>query len=631
MISKGVVRWLAVALTLVCIVDFQLYRMAEASRRHALEDAEATLRVATDVVLARAEQLLDTYDRVMAGIGEVVSLRGNTIATSDLYLHRLLVRSHRITPGLRWLFVLREDGQLADNSTSFPAPRLDLSDREYYRIQVANWERNFYIGPAIAGRTDQVLFIPLSRRIVNDGSRFIGVVAAGIDPDELVHLLSDQALPAGFTLRLLLRNGRSLACLPAKESCLDDDWHAAPLFLSLLPRAPRNEHHHIQLFDELPGPAAYASSDTYPVVVAARLDEAKVLAPWRRNLEGYIAITLIGNLAFIGISFFAFRQFQRRQQAMDQLAEANLRLEERVSARTDQLRQSEARARTFINTAMDAVVVIDGESRVVEFNKAAERMFGFAADEVIGHTLDMLMPDDIAESHHNHVHAANESSAIRAMGRGREVVARRKDGELFPIEVTVGSTGVEEPHLHVGIIRDISERKAMEDELLRLATTDGLTGVLNRRAFSDKAERLINLAHRHQRPFSLLVLDADKFKGINDRYGHPAGDAVLKALSSALQSTLRGTDLLGRLGGEEFGIALPETSRAGAEELGERLLEAVRACRVPCADESLAFTVSAGLATLDKEGDNLATLLKRADDALYRAKAAGRDRLVGPA
>lgn len=610
------------------IVDFQLYRMAAAARADALRQAEATLRTSTEVVLGRVDQMLDTQERAIAGIAEVISLRGRLSDKPDLYLHRLLVRSQRITTGLRWLFIIREDGTLAEYSAGFPAMTLDLADREYFRHQVDNWEQGLYVGAPLVARIDNLPFIPVSRRVENDGNRFLGVIAAGIDPGEITPLLADQALPAGFTLHLLLRDGRTLACLPAAAGCLQEDWSQAPLFRDLLPQAPRGVFHRQRLLAGEAAPAAYAASDKYPVVVAARVDEPSALAPWRQALGGYIALAVGSNAALAGIAFFAFRQSQRRRQAMAALAEANQHLEERVATRTEQLRQSEARARALMNTAMDAVIVIDDKSHIVEFSRAAERMFGYASDEVLGQGLNELMPFDIGPVQPSATLAAAESSVRRLMGRGREVIARHRDGEQFPVEVTVGSTGEGGQPLHVAIIRDISERKVMEQELLRLATTDDLTGLLNRRAFSEEAERLVTLARRYRRPLTLLILDADRFKAVNDTYGHPVGDAVLRALAATLDSRLRGTDLLGRLGGEEFGILLPETTAQGGCELGERLLAAIRACRVEAAGEALHFTVSIGLASLDSQGvASLESLLQQADDALYRAKESGRDRL----
>jgi diguanylate cyclase (GGDEF)-like protein/PAS domain S-box-containing protein len=277
-------------------------------------------------------------------------------------------------------------------------------------------------------------------------------------------------------------------------------------------------------------------------------------------------------------------------------------------------------------------VVIDGDSRIQEFNRAAEWMFGYSAAEVVGQRLELLMPADFARDHREHVDAANHGDAVRAMGRGREVMGRARDGREFPIEVSVGSASETGIHLHVGIIRDISERRAVELELQRLATTDGLTGLLNRRAFTGEGERLVALARRYGHPLSVMILDADKFKSVNDNHGHPVGDQVLQALARAIEGVLRQTDVFGRLGGEEFGVVLPETDASGATRLGTRLLEAVRACRVPLPQGELGFTVSLGIAVLGPAPDGLESALRRADGALYQAKQGGRDRLqmAGP-
>lgn len=628
MVKEGS-RWLLVLVLGIGALDLQLARMARNEHAEALFRAETTLRTTADVVLGRAEQMLDTYDRTMDGIAETLRFQGNIHGQPDRYMHRLLVRSHQTTPGLRWLLILGADGSLAESSARYPAVHLDLSDREYYRSQIDNRERNVHVSPPLAARSDGALFIPMSHRVVNDANRFIGVVAAGIDPDQLQHLLTDQALPDGYQVRLLHRRGQALACLPAHDHCLGENWAAAPLFHPLLDQAPRDSGHQERLLDEPPGPAAYASSTRYPIVVAASADQAVILASWQATANAYLLLAIGSNAALIGIAAFAHRQLQRRRQALDDLAEANQRLEGRVIARTEELRHSEARARTFLHTAIDAVVVIDAQGIIVEYNPAAERMFGRSAAEVTGKGLELLMPADMGATHRGFVQSASETDQVRLMNRGREVLARHKDGHLFPIEVTVGSSGHPGSRLHVGIIRDIRERKATEQELLRLATTDGLTGLLNRRAFNTEADALIALARRYRHPLSLLVLDVDRFKSINDRFGHPAGDAVLRSLATTLNGALRGCDVVGRLGGEEFAIVLPETPPDGAQELGERLLAAVRTGPVPWGEQVLGLTISIGLAWMDAGGnDDLEHLLKRADEALYRAKNSGRDRLV---
>jgi len=299
-----------------------------------------------------------------------------------------------------------------------------------------------------------------------------------------------------------------------------------------------------------------------------------------------------------------------------------------VAQRTAELRQREAQARTFMDTAMDAVIVLDQERRVLEFNGAAERMFGFPAATMRGRNVEDFMPEQSVPAHRALLAAAAAGSDSECVGQGREILARAADGREFPVEVSVGSAELAGGRVFVGILRDISERKAVEEELQRLATTDGLTGILNRRAFTAEAERLVALARRHDHPLALFILDADKFKNINDSYGHPVGDEVLKALVRTIGAGLRQSDVFGRLGGEEFGLLLPQTPPAGAHQLGLRLLQAVRQVRLPLAQGELSFSVSIGAALLAGPGDDLEAMMHRADAALYAAKAGGRDRLA---
>lgn len=176
---------------------------------------------------------------------------------------------------------------------------------------------------------------------------------------------------------------------------------------------------------------------------------------------------------------------------------------------------------------------------------------------------------------------------------------------------------------------DITERKKMEEELRRLATTDPLTGVNNRRRYTEISEREMTRCKRYQHPLCVLMLDADHFKNVNDTYGHEAGDRVLKALANACVAELRDVDVLGRFGGEEFTVTLPETSMETALEAAERLRVKLAATEVELDDgQCISFTVSIGASCLSDQSENLADLLNRADAALYKAKEEGRNRVV---
>lgn len=162
--------------------------------------------------------------------------------------------------------------------------------------------------------------------------------------------------------------------------------------------------------------------------------------------------------------------------------------------------------------------------------------------------------------------------------------------------------------------------------LREAATTDALTQVGNRRAFDQEMGRRIAMARRHRATCSLLIIDADHFKAINDRWGHDAGDLALKALAKAISATLRDIDLLYRIGGEEFVALLPETRAEEAAIAGERIRQAVSQVTIRLSEHVLKLTVSVGCAQLHNS-DNPDIWLKRADEALYLAKRRGRNRV----
>jgi diguanylate cyclase (GGDEF)-like protein len=168
-------------------------------------------------------------------------------------------------------------------------------------------------------------------------------------------------------------------------------------------------------------------------------------------------------------------------------------------------------------------------------------------------------------------------------------------------------------------------------EILRLATIDPLTGLPNRRGFFERAEIEINRARRYDRKMSLVMLDADHFKRINDAYGHASGDEALRLLAETLAGTLRASDLAGRLGGEEFAVLLPETDCAGARQLAQRVRMNIAAAPLMIGGVQVALTVSMGVAAVPMDGLPEAAIeqaLREADEAMYRAKAEGRNRVV---
>lgn len=294
------------------------------------------------------------------------------------------------------------------------------------------------------------------------------------------------------------------------------------------------------------------------------------------------------------------------------------------------LRESEEKFRAMANASNDAIVVIDARDTVVFWNDAAERMFGYSAQEALGSPFH-----ELATQHEDRRKAYAGLEYFAATGRGpvvgsiTELMAVHRDGSVFPVERSVNAFQSQGQWYAVGILRDITQRKEAERQLKFLATTDSLTGLNNRRNFRVLSQQALEHAKRYNEPLSLIIFDVDRFKIVNDTHGHEAGDAVLTALAASSRECFRQVDIIGRLGGEEFVVCLPQTDAGAAVRVAERFRETVAARPMAIRQGvDLHITVSLGVASLNAPTESLDDLVKRADTALYLAKSGGRNRCV---
>jgi diguanylate cyclase (GGDEF)-like protein len=220
------------------------------------------------------------------------------------------------------------------------------------------------------------------------------------------------------------------------------------------------------------------------------------------------------------------------------------------------------------------------------------------------------------------------SGGGKVVGKVTEFMARRKDGTTFPVEIAVAALYHGGQWCAVGSIRDITTRKLAEEQLRQMAITDSLTRASNRRHFMELAARELERSRRYGRQFSLIMLDIDLFKNVNDTHGHDTGDQVLVTFVEQARMELRQNDLLARFGGEEFVALLPETDLVGAGNVAERIRRRMEALRIENgAGKTVRFTVSAGVAGYSRDIEDMDSLLKLADTALYKAKDLGRNRV----
>jgi diguanylate cyclase (GGDEF)-like protein/PAS domain S-box-containing protein len=342
----------------------------------------------------------------------------------------------------------------------------------------------------------------------------------------------------------------------------------------------------------------------------------------------------------VGALATAFQDMSRRlTQSYGEIRDHSRLLEQRVDERTHELLEanrdleaSRARMAGIMDHVADGVITIDEQGRIESFNRAAEKLFGYEAREVVGAQVSMLMPEEHGLKHGQYVQRYLDTGEGRIIGKDpRELTARRKDGTLFPIDLAVSVAQLVRRKLFIGIVRDITERKAMVDGLRHVAAHDALTGLANRRYFHDELGRALERKRRGQtQPGAVLFIDLDNFKHVNDRYGHAAGDRVLVEVTNILTSRVRKSDLLARLGGDEFAVLIHETSRELVTLIAESFRQHIASYHYRQDGADVEVGGSIGVAMIDAHAGSVDEVMARADAACYEAKRAGRNRVHFP-
>ena len=290
------------------------------------------------------------------------------------------------------------------------------------------------------------------------------------------------------------------------------------------------------------------------------------------------------------------------------------------------LEKSQSQLQAIIHNAMDGIITISETGEILGFNPAAEQIFGYEQQDILGHNLNMLMPEPFKSEHDSYLNRYLQTGEAKIIGVcGREVVAVRKNGEQFPMELSASEMVLGGMRYFVGIVRDITERKQAEEKIAHLAHYDFLTDLPNRALFLDSLEHAVSLAKRNKFKVAVLFLDLDGFKKVNDTLGHDAGDMLLRGVSRRLKETIRGSDTVARVGGDEFIFVLNEIgSDENAALTANKIITALsepfelkgKQCHVGG---------SIGIALYPDGSKDPETLIKQADNAMYLAKQSGKN------
>jgi diguanylate cyclase (GGDEF)-like protein/PAS domain S-box-containing protein len=334
----------------------------------------------------------------------------------------------------------------------------------------------------------------------------------------------------------------------------------------------------------------------------------------------------VGSEALGVVEFFSRSVRRVDAELLQMLASVGAELGQYLARRRveREILESEARKAGMLEAAFDCIVTVDHDGRIVEFNPAAERTFGYSRDQALGqHMADLIIPEGFRDDYRRGLARYLETGSSSIVGHRLEIMATRADGREFPAELSIAIVPSAGRPMFTGFLRDITSQKRLVNQLAYRATHDPLTKTLNRTAFIDRIHQIAKTDGGSD-GVAILFVDLDRFKEINDSLGHMAGDELLVSAARRLRRCVRPGDAVARLGGDEFAVLIEtrgDESRAG--RVADRVMKALND-PFDVDGRQVNLTASVGIAFGSAGVSRAEDLLQSADAAMYRAKAAGR-------
>jgi diguanylate cyclase (GGDEF)-like protein/PAS domain S-box-containing protein len=599
------VRLVLVGLVLALLAWLSAYRLVQ--QDYAAE-VERTRKLHSNILKGMESHTL----ALLQDIDEILVLMKETYK-----IHRT------ITPEVRAILSASNFSRFADQAAIMGADGnrlfsfapvqvpVNVADRAYFQAQIAQDTGKPFIGPAVTGRMTGQSVFHVSRRVNNADGSFGGVALVAVSTDYFADVFLRMTLE-DINYLLVGTDGFVRATSGDNKQLLGIALDN-PEFRRLLEQPATAG---MVLIDSRLGNGlrfvSYRIARDYGIVSVVTQPEDTVLSLFRQRRLLYYSAAAMFTLLLTFLLLYLYRASQQQKQ---------LRLS--VQAAMEQ-------AEYYLDMAGTLLVALDLNGRVTMLNQQGVDILGYAEEDLLGQDLvEIIIPPeqrDLVRARFQQVITGKQPEQKDAMDM--DVVTR--DGHRRTLTWITNLLRNLQGDI-VGILSsgvDVTERRQIEEELLRLVATDPLTGLSNRRNLLEAGEREFQLFLRQQRPLAACLMDIDHFKSINDRYGHANGDLVLIRLAEVCRATLRTADLCGRFGGEEFVIILPDTTLDTACVAAERLRKMIERQTVETDAGVIRFTVSIGVAAAEPNHTSIGDLIRMADVYMYAAKNSGRNRAV---
>ncbi|THF53709.1 diguanylate cyclase [Allorhizobium terrae] len=569
-----------------------------------LEQTAKAIAQHTDDVIEVAKQPL---------VGLVLQVRNNNdTMLQKLELMRTMREVTRNSPYLRSLAYLGADGRLIESTTNVFSAGVDLSDRAYFIHHQHSEDLSPRADGPFKGPVTNEWFMTLSQRLNDREGHFAGVMVATIDIRMFVNFFKGFSFPGEATLAMIDGDGRLLVRSPMDESALGTNLSQTPFYRDALLAKGSGNYPYRSPFDGVFKQSGYYTSQATHIAVLVAIPQKDILWYWVTVSKTRWLFSLAAICAALAMALRLRHNMAmaRRNQLM-------------IAAR-------DAEFQLIANASSDLIEKLD-DNGLREYVSAASRsVLEVDPGDIVGKSVldgyDAEVKQYWSEALAN---IAAGSSIERLVFR-----RTRKSGETAWLETVI--TRVR--HFDVGggmvaITRDVTSQRLLQEELDRLANTDELTQLSNKRHFNAQLRLRTAEARANGQPFSLLLMDVDRFKLFNDTYGHLPGDTCLRRIAAEISTSIRpGMDLAARYGGEEIAVLLPGLGEDEAWDRADMIRQRIAALEIEHAKNLpwACVTVSIGVATLAVEqNESDEALIVRADQALYQAKNSGRNTVLG--
>ncbi len=603
-----------VILLIVSLVSWQIASSYWAAKNSARAQVEGFVH-AIDAHVAHSIELVDLS---LIGFAQSIAVMPPAERNSPEAINNLLLaQGAGVSPNFRVLYIDAQ-GTGIGTGRNLPVGNVSYRDRDYFQAH-ALLDQGRFVGSPLVGRISGTRMFPVSRRVEDKTGEFLGVVVALMDASAFARVFDSARFNEDMLITLVHRNGHIIARSPEFARSFDLSLSQSNLF-KRLQHASSGVYEGPSSLDTDNHIYSYQTVAHMPLVVSIGISSRAWNSTLMRNLAWGLTGIVLVIVLLLSSARLALRAYQRLA-----LSESNYRLLYIEIQKAEQrLASSEHRLRTITDNVPALITYID-PLHVLRFcNGTFQEWTGRVPQDLMGRPMEEIMGKEQYVLHRQWIMRALAGERVSVETQARlKGVPQCLQTIYVPDRLEDGSV--------VGIYTlstDVTELKEKEQLLEQMARYDALTGLPNRRELNT---RLADAIHRSQRsglPLNVMFLDIDHFKSINDQHGHAAGDAVLQEFARRLQASLRSTDTVARLAGDEFVILLEQThTHADACTVAAKILAAMQPVMQTTA-AAVQISTSIGICHARTAEKSAEELLSLADEALYEAKAAGRNNYV---